>query len=211
MEILIKRGAEANLYLTEYFGEKVIVKRRDTKPYRHSQLDEEIRRRRTLQEALFLMRARESGVSTPLVYLVDTKRCEIIMQYIEGNRMKEIIDSSNGESIDELCIKLGQCIAKLHRKNLIHGDLTTSNFILSNDKNLVLIDFGLSFFSQRLEDKAVDLHLIKEVLTSAHKNSKKIFAKILEGYGTIAGESMVKVLLNKIKEIERRGRYARVE
>ncbi|MDW8045138.1 MAG: KEOPS complex kinase/ATPase Bud32 [Nitrososphaerota archaeon] len=210
MEILIKRGAEASLYLTEYFGEKVIVKRRDAKTYRNPRLDEEIRKHRTLQESSFLIRARESGVPTPLVYFVDTKRGEIIMQYIEGRRMKEILDAESDESIDELCIKLGQYIAKLHKRDLIHGDLTTSNFILSKDGHLVLIDFGLSFFSQRLEDKAVDLHLIKEVLTSAHKNSRRIFMKILEGYSSVVGEDMVKVLLGKIREIELRGRYTRV-
>jgi len=134
------------------------------------------------------------------------------MQYIIGTRLKEIITNCREKYNDILYLNVGRSIAKLHKENIIHGDLTTSNFIVMKNNILVLIDFGLSFSSQRLEDKAVDLHLMKEALTSAHsKVADEVFNKMLEGYSEVVGTKIVKDLLKKVREIERRGRYTRVE
>jgi TP53 regulating kinase-like protein len=210
MERLIRKGAEADIYLGEWFGKEAILKIRKPKPYRQPELDAEIRKKRTLHEAIFLMNARKAGVSTPLVYFIDQNKAEIVMQYIKGIRLKEII-SDKSDNIYALCSEVGRCIAKLHRNNIIHGDLTTSNFLVAKNR-LVFIDFGLAFFSQRLEDMAVDLHLMKGVLESAHVEvADEAFNKIIEGYAEISGMKMIKELVRKIKEIERRGRYARVK
>jgi TP53 regulating kinase-like protein len=105
---------------------------------------------------------------------------------------------------------MGVYAARLHRSDMVHGDLTTSNFILHGYK-LVLIDFGLSFFSDRTEDKAVDVRLIKEIMGSAHARVfTKAFDLFCEGYATVLGESLSARIFAKVKEIERRGRYARV-
>ncbi|MCP8304521.1 MAG: Kae1-associated serine/threonine protein kinase [archaeon] len=212
MERLIRKGAEADIYLGELFGRKAILKIRKPKPYRQPDLDSGIRKRRTLHEASFLVDARKAGVSTPLVYFIDPDKAEIVMQYIKGKRLKEIISDSKQSDIDTLYSEVGRSIAKLHKDSIIHGDLTTSNFLVIKNDVLVFIDFGLAFSSQRLEDKAVDLHLMKEALTSAHsKVADKAFSKILEGYSEVAGVKMVKDLVKKVREIERRGRYTRVE
>ncbi len=211
MERLIRKGAEADIYIGEWFGRKAIFKIRKPKPYRQPDLDSGIRKRRTLREASFLVDARKAGVSTPLVYFVDPEKAEIVMQYIKGKRLKEIISDSKQSDVYTLYSEVGRSIAKLHKDKIIHGDLTTSNFLVINDF-LVFIDFGLAFSSQRLEDKAVDLHLMKEVLESAHsKVADKAFSKILEGYSEFSGVKMFKDLVNKVREIERRGRYTRVE
>ncbi|MGQ9469996.1 MAG: KEOPS complex kinase/ATPase Bud32 [Nitrososphaerales archaeon] len=210
MERLIRKGAEADIYLGKWFGRDAILKIRKPKPYRQPELDAEIRKRRTLHEASFLIDSRKAGVPTPLVYFIDPNKAEIVMQYIKGIRLKEII-SDKKIGIDALCSEVGRCIARLHKNDIIHGDLTTSNFLVLRNR-IVFIDFGLAFFSQRLEDMAVDLHLIKGVLKSAHSEvADEAFNKILEGYAEIAGIKMIKNLVRKIKEIERRGRYARVE
>src|SRR4030042_1167648 len=58
--------------------------------------------------------------------------------------------------------------AKIIQKlsHIINGDLTTSNMILNPDNKLYFIDFGLSFHSNKIEDKAVDLHLLKQALNA---------------------------------------------
>ncbi len=211
MERMIRKGAEADIYLGKWFGKEVILKIRKPKQYMQPELDVEIRKRRTLREASFLMDARKVGVTTPLVYFIDQNKAEIIMQYIKGTRLKEIISDKRVDNIDSLLSGVGRCIAKLHKDNIIHGDLTTSNFLVSRN-SLVFIDFGLAFFSQRLEDMAVDLHLMKGILKSAHsKVADDAFNRILEGYGEISEEKTVKILVKKMGEIERRGRYTRVE
>jgi TP53 regulating kinase-like protein len=146
--------------------------------------------------------AKKTGIISPFIYFVDPLHAEIIMEFIEGTNVKKIVTS-------ELCFEIGRYAGFLHENNIIHGDLTTSNFILS--KKLVLVDFGLSYYSSRLEDKAVDIRLLKQVFSSAHQaiyeDAYKCFIK---GYTQTAGKAKTEKVLEKVTEIERRGRYARV-
>jgi TP53 regulating kinase-like protein len=94
---------------------------------------------------------------------------------------------------------------------MMHGDLTTSNVIV-NEAGVYLIDFGLAVRSVKVEDHAVDLRLIKETLAGAHSEiSSKVMASFLEGYASVVGGQRAKEVGRKLAEIERRGRYARVE
>ncbi|MGA7043119.1 MAG: hypothetical protein WBY71_05590, partial [Nitrososphaeraceae archaeon] len=99
--------------------------------------------------------------------------------------------------------------ALLHVNNIIHGDLTTSNFIAG--KKIALIDFGLSYYSNRMEDKAVDIRLVKQALSSAHISIfEDAFASFTKGYLSVTGEKKTHKVLENVEEIEKRGRYARV-
>ena len=210
MEKLLKRGAEATLYHTDWFGEKSIRKARIPKTFRLLSLDTKLRESRTRREALFLREAKRIGISTPIVYFANVSDAEIIMQFISGRRLKEIIDIDEDISL-KWCIEMGRYIARLHCGEIIHGDLTTSNFIVSNNK-LVLIDFGLSFHSQRLEDRAIDIHLLNMVVHSAHNViAKKIMHAVFKGYQEIVGESDSFRLMERMKVVEQRGRYKRGE
>jgi TP53 regulating kinase-like protein len=205
MEKLIKIGAEANIYLDDWNGIKVVRKTRRPKPYWREELDNKIRRIRTIKEAQFLTHVKRLGVLTPIVYFVDPFLGEIIMEYVDGMRVKDLLNT-NLETGFIMLYEAGKDLAKMHKHNIIHGDPTTSNFIMRNGK-LYFIDFGLSFYSTRLEDKAVDLHLLKQVMKSAHSEIfNKGFKVIIDGYQQIYGSA--KPILDNIKEIERRGRYA---
>ncbi len=201
--MLIKRGAEAEIRLIEWYGKKAISKLRITKQYRNPILDNAIRKQRTLHEAYMLHEAKKASVSTPSIYFVDPRNAEIVMEYIDGRVVKDIITKNV-----ELSRYIGEVVARLHMNDIIHGDLTTSNFLLYRDR-LVLIDFGLSFKSKRIEDKAVDIRLIKEVLSSAHADIfDDAFRLFLEGYKGILKD--IDDILKNVREIEKRGRYARV-
>jgi len=197
---LLKKGAEADIYLSDWYGKKAIAKVRTIKPYRHRNLDLDIRKRRTIHEAQMLSAVKSIGVLSPYVYFVDPMFCEIIMEFVPGTNAKQIINS-------EISMQIGIYAALLHSKNIIHGDLTTSNFLVSD--KLHLLDFGLSFHSDRLEDKAVDLRLVKETFSSIHHQKyEALFSSFLKGYSTILGDDMVKKLLIKVSNIEGRVRYA---
>jgi TP53 regulating kinase-like protein len=100
-------------------------------------------------------------------------------------------------------------IGLLHRSGLIHGDLTTSNIILTRDQKIFLIDFGLSFHSQDNEDRGVDIHLMKRALNSTHyKYSSKCMKSIINGYSKIMKRHLVRKILDRVKEIDDRGRYS---
>lgn len=198
---LAKKGAEADIYITEWAGKKAVSKVRAPKPYRHPELDAAIRKHRTIHEANFISAAKAAGVMTPFVHFVDPVGAEIIMEFVQGDNVRDTITP-------DLCYEMGRYAALLHASNIIHGDLTTSNFIA--DKKLVLLDFGLSYYSERTEDMATDIRLIKEVFTSAHIAVKKVLPRFVEGYASVAGKKRTDKILENVKEIEQRGRYARV-
>ena len=201
---VLSKGAEADIYRTKWFGNDAVSKIRVKKPYRQKSLDNEIRRNRTLREATMLSNAKETGVRTPFIYFVDPVSAEIVMEFIEGINVKEKMD-------ENLALQMGRYAGLLHINKLIHNDLTTSNFINSKNNQLVLLDFGLSFFSERLEDKAVDIRLVKEVFSSSYASIYDlIFSRFLLGYSSIISQKDMRATLRIVHDIEQRGRYSRV-
>ncbi len=206
--MLLKKGAEASLYLEEWQGRKVVMKRRLPKAYRLSALDETIRAYRTVHEPQIIHRAKEAGVPTPTIYLVDIANANIIMEFIEGKQVKQVLnDLSRAERIS-LCRHIGTLIGHLHNHGILHGDLTTSNMILTSHGKVFFVDFGLSERSDELEARGVDLHLMKRALQSTHyRYAKGCFELVMAGYSEVVGKDAAEDVLNKVREIERRGRY----
>jgi Kae1-associated kinase Bud32 len=201
---LIKRGAEAEIYLSEWRNRQVVLKRRVIKSYRHEEIDRRLREARTKLEAKLISEARGFGVSTPIIYDVDTLNSQITMEYVDGKQIKEVLPDVDDVEQKKLCIKVGRCVGKLHKNNLIHGDLTTSNMILRGDR-IYFIDFSLGGKSREIEAKGVDLHLLSEAFESTHSEMLDMFKFVLDGY-KIEYEEADKVIA-KVKEIEKRGRY----
>ena len=203
---LIKKGAEGDLYETIWHGKKSILKIRKTKDYRNSVLDNRIRRQRTIREAEIIQQAKSIGVSTPVIFFVDTKNCSIIMQYVHGKPAHDL----TGKKFITVSKDFGTIVGTLHKNGIMHGDLTTSNFIVS-EKKIFIIDFGLSIRTSKPEDYAVDLRLFKEILNSAHVNEmEKAWKNFLLGYKKIMGQTKFNKILNLVSVIESRGRYATV-
>jgi len=208
MEI-IQRGAEAVLYLDDWEGQRVLVKERIKKNYRIKQIDERLRKERTSHEVKLLTDARTIGVHTPQILHVDKASNKIIMEFIAGERIKELLGHADRASIEKICQKIGAVIGKLHKANIIHGDLTTSNMILQpSTGKIYFIDFGLGGYSKRIEDKGVDLKLLHDAIKAAHyKILKLCWRNILIGYGKEYKD--VGGVIKKIEEIGGRARYAK--
>lgn len=206
--MLIKKGAEANLYLEDWHGRKVIIKRRLPKKYRVPKLDKEIRFYRTIHEPQHIHKAKEAGVPTPTIFMVDIVEATIVMEFIEGKQVKQILDGLPSEERQHLCRYIGELIGRLHNHRVIHGDLTTSNMILTSQGRVVFVDFGLSERSIEVEAKGVDLNLMKRAFQSIHfKYAEECFDAVFEGYTQVVGGSVAKKVLEKVREIGRRGRY----
>jgi Kae1-associated kinase Bud32 len=195
-ENFFKQGAEAVLTEENIDGEKVLVKKRVKKNYRNEKLDFEIRKKRTRGEAKLLKEA-SSAVKTPRVMSVDENTSRIVMEFIEGKRLKDAIKKNS-----LLCTQAGKEIRKLHDAGIIHGDLTTSNIIFSKkDNKLYFIDFGLGYFSDKLEDKATDLVVFKKTFNATHSSIKNGWEKVMEGYAP------QKEMEERMVAIEKRARY----
>jgi len=206
---LVAKGAEANIYNDYYLGEEVLLKKRVVKGYRIKEIDDYLRRKRTKNEAKIMGEAKRCGVVTPLIYDVDLKDYSITMEKIKGSEVKELFSGENSIDLSEILYIsriIGENVARLHECGIIHGDLTTSNLIFSEDKDsLVFIDFGLAKISHLVEDKGVDLLVFKKAINGIHHNISDVcFKAIIEGYGTVRD---CKKVVAKINEIESRGRY----
>ena len=140
---LIAKGAEACLYLEKWYEFTVVRKHRIPKKYRLASLDQPLRRERTIREARMLNAARRAGVRTPVVFSVVPEEATIIMEYIQGDRLKESLPTFTSARRNRLFQKIGSAIARLHQHNLSHGDLTTSNMLLHPNYQVYFIDFGL--------------------------------------------------------------------
>ncbi|MFB6213039.1 MAG: KEOPS complex kinase/ATPase Bud32 [Candidatus Nanohaloarchaea archaeon] len=187
-------GAEATLK----FRDDSVVKKRHSKNYRHPELDEKIREERTEREARLMREARKNGVNVPGVEKTGDDTLEI--EEIDGEQLKDALDRDSDAM--EL---LGENAAKLHDAGIIHGDLTTRNAILSVSGEVFLIDFGLAFRSNRAEDRAVDIHLLKQVLEPSHPGiADEAWQDFLDGYRSHEDSEEV---LERLEEVEQRGRY----
>ncbi len=196
MAQIIQRGAEAVLILDK----NELIKQRIEKHYRLKEIDDELRKSRTKKEANLLKQLN----FTPKV--ISSDKYNIKMEFIDGKLVKNILDGLDKKEREEICIKIGKQIAEMHDKDIIHGDLTTSNMI-SKENKVYFIDFGLGFISQKTEDKAVDIHLLRHALDSKHyKICNECFEKIMEGYKQ---SKNYKEVLKRLEKVELRGRYKR--
>lgn len=202
-------GAEAALVKGVVAGEPVVVKYRLEKSYRGRELDLKLRRERTILEARLLSKSRTIGVNVPQVVYVDADKGLLIMSFVEGVRLKDLMEKeANVEVLRRLFREAGAMVAILHKNGIVHGDLTTSNILVTRDGRLWLIDFGLGFFSHRDEDRGTDVHLMLRVLESTHPLlSSDLFAFFMEGYRGVAGDEFAERILKKMREIRMRGRY----
>jgi len=199
MNKLIGRGAEAILYIEN----NKLIKERIKKNYRINEIDEKLRKYRTRSESKLIQ---NSGINVPKILSVNDKTMKIEMEYIKGDLIKNILDNLDKKEREKLCKEIGEQIAILHDKNIIHGDLTTSNMIVKENK-IYFIDFGLGYNSLRIEDKAVDLHLLKQALESKHyKVFEECFNAILKSYKKSVNYDVV---MERLKKVEQRGRYKR--
>ena len=203
---LLHKGAEGDLYLTKRDKQKAILKIRMKKDYRNNTLDNQIRRQRTIRESQIISEVKSFGVHTPLIFFVDIKNCSILMQFIPGKLVHEL---SKSEFV-KCCKKIGNTVGLLHKNGIMHGDLTTSNFILYKN-DIFVIDFGLAHRTKKPDDHAIDLRVLKEILNSAHTSvMEKAWKNFLVGYKNKVGVSRFNKIIRLVSVIESRGRYAQV-
>jgi TP53 regulating kinase-like protein len=202
---ILQQGAEAKIFLDD----NLIIKDRIKKSYRIKELDEKIRKQRTHSEKKLLEKASKIINAPDPFPLKEFNKIE--MPFIEGKKLSESMDDFPLEKQKEICRQIGKEIAKLHQADIIHGDLTTSNMILVEDLinypqgKVYFIDFGLGYISRKIEDRAVDLHLLKQALEAKHFTHWEIlFEQILHGYKSYKESSKV---LERLKAVEKRGRY----
>ncbi|KRY08335.1 TP53-regulating kinase [Trichinella patagoniensis] len=213
---LIAQGAEARIFKANFYGRPAVIKERFRKKYRHVALDELLTKERMRAEIRGLMHCRKLGIPVPPIYFVDSKQNLIVFGAIEdATTLKNLLDGMHEVGavglVDNLASTIGQVLAKMHMNGVIHGDLTTSNLLVKqplspdNCRHVVLIDFGLSFVSSMVEDKAVDLFVLEKAFMSTHPNAESFYRTILDSYVKFYGKLGSEVLA-QLEQVRLRGR-----
>lgn len=193
---LIYQGAEAKLYVDN----DRLIKERIQKGYRINYLDIKLRKSRTRKEAKILQKLQE--INFPAPKLIKQDEFLIEMEFLHGEQIKNILNQQN---CAQLAREIGEKVGILHKNEVIHGDLTTSNMIL-NYGAVHFVDFGLSFVSNKIEDKAVDLHLLDHAIDSRHYEIHNEFMQAFyEGYKNTNPEAYD--VLERLQTVQKRGRY----
>ncbi len=198
---VLHKGAEAILYKEN----NNLVKERITKGYRHKTIDINKTKYPTRREFKLLTKAKET-INVPTPIKVDEKSSKIIMEYINGDVLKSTLDEYSKTKREKVAKLIGEQIALMHDENIIHGDLTTSNMILKDEK-VFFIDFGLGKISHKAEDKATDLKLLQQAFKSKHfKHDEELIKNTLKGYKK---SKNYKEILERLEKVNKRGRYKR--
>jgi TP53 regulating kinase-like protein len=191
---LIGDGAEAKVYLEN----SNVIKERIQKKYRNPELDEQIRKRRNKAEAKILERATEKNLNSPK--LIKADKFTLTMEFLNGEKLSSTLNEKPKEEQLQIIKMLAKEVKKMHRSGISHGDLTTSNVILKDNK-IYIIDFGLGKIHGKTEDKAVDLHVLREAINAKHfENYEDLWKTFLETYED-------KEVLERLIAVEKRGRY----
>ncbi|KAL9643636.1 hypothetical protein ABK040_010248 [Willaertia magna] len=185
---------------------------RFSKKYRHPILNNKLTKQRLIREIKNIAKCRQQGIETPSIYNIDKTKGLIFMEYIEGCSVKHYLrqfenNNNNNDNMNvdhnnkgwnDNCLELFQHIGKLiglmHKNKIIHGDLTTSNIMLRNEKinHIVMIDF-------------VDLYVLERALLSTHPNSEQLFTELLKGYQQVDNVQS-KTVIKKLEQVRLRGR-----
>lgn len=208
-EKLLKLGAEARLTVK---GD-VLTKHRIKKSYRLKQIDEPLRKQRTVREANLMERARRAKVNVPRILRVDKKISTIEMDLIKGQRIDLCLTEKNVE-------KTGEGVGRLHEAGIIHGDLTTSNILVKgaqgrrgagaprrfSELRIYFIDFGLGEVSDSVEKRGVDIRVFKESINATKpKKLDALMKAFWNGYKKKCEDW--EQVQERLEKIEKRGRY----
>jgi N6-L-threonylcarbamoyladenine synthase/protein kinase Bud32 len=191
----VLQGAEA----TVRFENDHVTKARLPKGYRHAALDSRLRRDRTVLEARLTSEARRHGVPTPLVWDVDVPESTLTLQHVGDADLRDALAESSVRDV-------GRHLATIHEAGFVHGDPTTRNVRVDStgaDDRTYLIDFGLGYNTDDVEDYAMDCHVFEQSLTGTADDPKPLTDAFEDAYRD-AGDPAV---LDQLRAIEGRGRY----
>jgi Kae1-associated kinase Bud32 len=189
----LAQGAESSIFV---INSNILQKIRNPKEYRNSELDLKLRRSRCKKEFKILKKLFESEVNVPEPFEIDLKETKFTFEYLHGNELKAVLNK-------EILLLAFKEICKLHQFGVVHGDLTTLNMLFV-EKQVYIIDFGLSSITENIEERGVDLNLFFRCIENEHREFYGMREKLLRIYSEEVkdGDKVIK----RLNEIELRGR-----
>jgi N6-L-threonylcarbamoyladenine synthase/protein kinase Bud32 len=134
------------------------------------------------------------GVATPVIRDIDTEETTLTVQRVGERDLREAITEQHVRTV-------ARQLATLHEAGFVHGDPTTRNVRIN--ERVTLIDFGLGYYTDDLEDHAMDLHVLFQSLAGTEDNADRLRMAAVDAYGDVGNDAV----LDTLSAIETRGRY----
>ena len=143
------QGASGNVYLAEMISErkKIAIKQMD--------LNVQPRKELIINEILVMKDSQHKNIVNFLdSYLRKETELWVIMEYMEGGSLTEIIENNDfklsEKQIATICFETLKGLQHLHKKHIIHRDIKSDNVLLDAHGNVKITDFG---FCAKLTDQ----------------------------------------------------------
>ncbi|MCO5585329.1 hypothetical protein L7F22_039262 [Adiantum nelumboides] len=144
----VGQGASGNVYVAKTLatGQRVAIKTMD--------LAQQPRKELIVNEILVMKESQHPNIVNFLdSYLVKNNELWVIMEYMEGGALTDIIDNNNvleEDQIAAICLETCKGLEHLHAQSIIHRDIKSDNVLLNASGQVKITDFG---FCAKLTDQ----------------------------------------------------------
>jgi serine/threonine protein kinase len=144
-EITAKRG-QGGIGLVYKAQDSKLQRTVALKVLRPEAIDDPDARNRFLREARAASVLNHPNIAT--IYEIDTwhGRDFIVMEYVEGETLKQIIHNSELRIINlvDYAIQIAEALKEAHKHSIIHRDIKSENIIIAPEGRVKVMDFGLA-------------------------------------------------------------------
>ncbi|OSD03749.1 Pkinase-domain-containing protein [Trametes coccinea BRFM310] len=143
----VGQGASGHVYVakTHATGKKVAIKEMD--------LSNQPRKELIVNEILVMKESQHPNIVNFLdAYLVKSNELWVVMEYMEGGALTDIIENNTLEEdqISSICLETCKGLNHLHSQSIIHRDIKSDNVLLDAQGHVKITDFG---FCAKLTDQ----------------------------------------------------------
>ncbi|MDO9465082.1 MAG: serine/threonine-protein kinase [bacterium] len=210
-------GYKINKYLTStdftdiYLGIKgktnVIIKILQIKPD-----TDQKRIDRFFHEAEIMKKLSHENI--PKVYDFGEKKDSqyIILEYIDGYNLRELIKAHGAISKDYISIILKVCdiLGYIHKKGVIHQDIKSRNIILTKGGDVKIIDFGLAYekdkYSMKVRERAGTPHYMSPEQVKGYRGDERsdiyslgvVMYELATGRRPFNGETLAQIVSQQL-------------
>ena len=85
------------------------------------------------------------NIAKVIDYFEEDGAAYIVMEYVEGKTLKQYVKENgkiDAEEIFRMMMPLMETLGKIHKKEVLHRDISSDNIMVMSDGSLKLIDFG---------------------------------------------------------------------
>lgn len=96
-------------------------------------------------------------------YFEENGTAYFVMDYVRGKSFQEYIEQKGGkitwQEAEDILIPIMDALAEVHKKGIIHRDVTPDNIFITEDGTVKLLDFGAARYSWGNQSQSLDIIL----------------------------------------------------